>query len=265
MNTIAADSTYSVPAGNFSAKGSQAIPAEYANLIPDIAFQLPDLDGQAKLELKAAGGGNRDLACIESSVNNGKTIQLPAVSYFAVGVTGAALVMSGISAIGVAGAGVASPGVASPSPSFGEVLGWLQTIAMSGMLSVDYPPAYRSFTGNFAFSGGLVSWDWMLTSIDRFRNVTGGDLTSDSVAYLRNANLVYRSSGNLTKRGLDGFLDGVLIGVRDISTAVNGSESTTAGLTGSSNSTNSEGPTKVTHAVHGIQAFAERLMVPKVR
>ncbi|KAI9782661.1 MAG: hypothetical protein M1816_001732 [Peltula sp. TS41687] len=259
-----------VPAGNFSAKGSQVIPAEYANLIPDIAFQLPDLDGQAKLQLKAAGG-NQDLACIESTVNNGKTIQVPAVSYVAAGVTGAALIMSGVSAIGgVAGAGAANAaGVASPSPSFGEVLGWLQTIAMSGMLSVDYPPAYRSFTRNFAFSGGLVSWDWMLTRIDNFRNVTGGDLSSDSVAYLRNANLVYRSSPssgnqNITRRGLYRRLfDGVVLEARDISTSVNGSESTTTGLAGSNNSTNPEGPTKVTHAVHGIQAFAERLMVPK--
>lgn len=255
-----------VPAGDFSAKGSQVIPAEYANLIPDIAFQLPDLDGQAKLQLKAANGGNQDLACIQSTVDNGKTIEVPAVSYVAAGVTGAALILSGVSAIGVAGAGAANPGVASPSPTFGEVLGWLQTIAMSGMLSVEYPPAYRSFTSNFAFSGGLVSWDWMLTGIDKFRAATGGNLTSDSVAFLRNATLLYRSSPssdrNLTKRGLDGFLDGIVLEVRDISTSVNGSESTTTGLAGSTNSTN-EASNKVTHVVHGIQAYAERLMVPK--
>jgi hypothetical protein len=89
-----------VPSGNFAAKGSQNIPSNYASMIPSIAFSVPDLDGEAKLQLKAADGG-QDLACIQSSVNNGRTVEVPAVSYVAAGVAGAALLLTGVSALEV--------------------------------------------------------------------------------------------------------------------------------------------------------------------
>ena len=242
------------------------IPANYANMIPDIAFRLPDLDGEAKLELKAVNG-SKDLACIQSTVNNGKSVDVPAVSYVAVGITGAAIILSGVSAIGVVGAGAAAPGGAAPSPSFGEVLGWLQTMALNGMLSVNYPPVYRSFSKNFAFSGGLLSWTQMQTAIDNFRNVTGGNLAEDNVSYLKNVDLVYKGSsspttGKASKRAIDEFLTGITLNVRSISTSVNGSQSTQTGLGGSGNSTG-DGNSKASHIVHGIQAYAEELMIPK--
>ena len=89
---------------------------------------MPDLEGGAKLELTALDGG-QDLACIESDVTNGKTVESPAVSYIAVGVAGAALVLTGISAVGSAG----TTGGHAPSPNFGDVVGWFQSIAMNGM------------------------------------------------------------------------------------------------------------------------------------
>jgi len=127
-----------VPSGNFAAKGSQNIPSNYASMIPSIAFSVPDLDGEAKLQLKAADGG-QDLACIQSSVNNGRTVEVPAVSYVAAGVAGAALLLTGVSALGSVGA----TGASTPSPSFSDVIGWFQSMAMNGMLSVNYPPVYR--------------------------------------------------------------------------------------------------------------------------
>jgi hypothetical protein len=39
-----------VPATSFSSSGSQTIPEEYASQIPSIAFSVPDLDGNVKLE-----------------------------------------------------------------------------------------------------------------------------------------------------------------------------------------------------------------------
>lgn len=138
-------------------------------------------------------------------------------------------------------------------------------MALNGMLSVDYPPVYRSFTKNFAFSGGLVSWDSMQISIDNFRNVTGGNLTEDSVVYLRNATLVYedpsKGGGNLTKRALNSFWDGFRLLPRQLTTNVNGSESTVGGLVGGSNST--EEGNKESHFVQGVQAYVEQLTVPQ--
>ena len=258
-----------VPAGTFAAKGTQAIPKEYANLVPSIAFQIPDIAAMATLQLKSKDSGEK-VACIQSQVTNGKTASIPAVSYVAAGVAGAALVLTGVSAVGAVVAGgsaaagsSAAGGLGTISPSFTEVFGWFQGMAMNGMLSVQYPQVYRSFAKNFAFSTGLVPWVGLQRSIDNFRNVTGGNLTEDSVDFLRNATLVFddgssdSARANNTalkfKRAVEQFL--VLSG-RDIETSIN--------ATADGNATsNPESTTEsIRVAVHGIQAYVNELSIP---
>ena len=250
-----------VPAGSFSAQGVQNIPDQFAGQVPSIAFNVPDLEGQATLELKALDGG-QDLACIQSDVNNGKTMEAPAVTYIAVGIAAGALILTGISALSSAG----TTGHPAPSPNFGDVVGWFQSVATNGMLSVNYPPVYRSFTRNFAFSGGLIPWNSMQGSIDSFRRKTGGNLTEDSVTYLKNATLVYNEQGKnssiLTKRALDmswSPFEPILVN-RDTSARVNGSQ---AGNAPAPTNGTTPGGDKVTHIVHGIQGYVEQLTIPQ--
>ncbi|KAL8659495.1 MAG: hypothetical protein Q9226_000388 [Calogaya cf. arnoldii] len=245
-----------VPAGSFSAKGSQPVTQNYASQIPSIAFTIPDLDGEAKMQLKSVDGG-QDLACIQSAVNNGKTAEVPAVSYIAAGIAAAALLLTGLSALGSAG----SAGTHSQSPNFGDIVGWFQSIAQNGMLSVSYPPVYRSFSKNFAFSGGLIPWNSMQSSIDNFRKVTGGNLTEDSVEYLRNATLVYSDGWKQNptaphRRALEGLFGAPALYTRDeVTTAINNTQL--------GNSTESPEDSKVTHIVHGIQGYVEQLTIPE--
>ncbi|KAL2165168.1 hypothetical protein VTH06DRAFT_464 [Thermothelomyces fergusii] len=198
-----------VPAGKFIARGSQTIPPQFADMVPSIAFQIPDIAAMATLELHSKNSGET-VACIQSPVTNGKTASAAAVSYAAMGVAGAALVLGGISAAGAvfagggaaAGGGSAAAGSGTPSPTFTEVFTWFQGMAMNGMLSVNYPNVYRSFTKNFAFSVGLVPWTNLQISIDNFRAATGGNLTENSVAFLRNATLIYPDGSAQTPQGL---------------------------------------------------------------
>ncbi|KAF2664523.1 TRP-domain-containing protein [Microthyrium microscopicum] len=221
-----------IPSGSYSANGSQAIPEKYANLIPAIAFTVPDLDGMAKLTFTAKDTGEQ-VACIQSAVGNGKTFSVPAVPLVAAGVAGTALLVSGLSALGAGG----QPGVSSPSPSFADVIGWFQSMAMNGMLSVTYPQVYRSFSRNFGFAGLLIPWDTMQSGIDAFRQKTGGNLTDDSVDFLKNATFVYQgANGTITKRSL--FTS------RLVARA----------------STDSAGSN---HVVSGIQAYVEPFIIPK--
>ncbi|KAI9848400.1 MAG: hypothetical protein M1837_000194 [Sclerophora amabilis] len=247
-----------VPEGKFAAKGTQKIPNEYSSMIPSIAFQVPDLEGTAKLELKSKEDG-KNLACIESDVNNGKTAEVPAVAYISVGIAGAALGLSALSALSASGTQGASP----TSPSFGEVIGWFQSMAMNGMLSVNYPPVYRSFTKNFAFSGGLIPWNQMQLSIDGFRNKTGGNLENNSLESLQNSTLVYpgsaASAGNKTKRALDLLFDNVVLAARDLTANVNGTESSEGDEPGKG----PEDDDKTTRFVHGVQGYVEQLMIPE--
>jgi hypothetical protein len=155
--------------------------------------------------------------------------------------------MSGIASLGslgAAGASSAGPNSGSAhSPNFGDILQWFQFIAFSGMYSVDYPPVYRNFCKNFAWSTGLVSWGALQESIDSFRGKTGGNLTTENYATVKNATLVFTDPANLVKRQLDfGLGDGN-------STAAN-STSSFAGAV---------------HYVKGIEAFVEGLYIPSAK
>jgi hypothetical protein len=263
-----------VPAGNFSAKGTQKIPDQYADMVPAIAFQVPDIAAMAKLQLQSKeSGGN--VACIQSQVTNGKTANLPAVSYVAAGIAGAALVLGGVSAMGAAmagggsaaaGGGSAAGGAGTPSPTFTEVCGWFQSMAMNGMMSVNYPSVYRNFAKNFGFSTGLISWRQMQLSIDDFRAATGGNLTNNSVEFLEKATLVYpdgytQTPGqSLGKRGLDEL---VRLVARQIETSVNGTLDEGSGSSSSSEQGGAGGVEATVHtAVSGFQGFVEQYSVP---
>lgn len=164
--------------------------------IPAIAFNVPDLDSQATLQLKAKDG--TQLACITSSVSNGKTMDVPEAKYIAAGIAAGALAVSSLSALASAG----HAGTATSSPNFGDVIGWFQSMALNGMMSVKYPAVYQSFSKNFAFSTGLVGWDSAQRGIDSFRNKTGGNLTADSVDYLKS--IGYTAAGqNMSKRAIE--------------------------------------------------------------
>ncbi|ORY66322.1 uncharacterized protein BCR38DRAFT_456899 [Pseudomassariella vexata] len=250
-----------VPSGTFSANGTQDIPEEYANQVPAIAFQVPDIAAQATLQLKALDDGS-DVGCVQSQVTNGKTANVAAVSYIAAGVAGLAMVASGVGALGSALSGAAGAGstggAGTMSPSFTEIFGVFQGFAMNGMMSVNYPAVYRSFSKNFAFSTGLIPWTQMQMSIDDFRNVTGGNLTEDSVEFLQNATLVFpdgsttTAQSSLLKRSVDNL---VMLMVRDIDTTASDSVTT-------DNSTTSSIEASVRKAVSGIEGYVEQLSVP---
>ncbi|ESZ99246.1 hypothetical protein SBOR_0389 [Sclerotinia borealis F-4128] len=240
-----------IPVGNFAASGTQAIPDKYASMIPAIAFSVPDISAIATVELMDLDTGV-EAACVQADVTNGKTTALPAVTYVAAAVAGAAAIVGGVSALGAAASGAGGGGAAS-SPSFTECIGWFQGMAMNGMLSVKYPPVYRQFTKNFGFSTGLIPWSGMQTSIDNFRAATGGNLTGDSVTYLKNATLVFSdgSTDTPTKRSL--FSNGVLY-ARDVVTSINGTDT-------ASDTTNTTAI--IEEKVAGIKAYVEELSVPQ--
>lgn len=247
-----------MPSGSFAASGSQDISSQYASQIPSIAFQVPDIAAVATLELVAIDS-NEDIGCITSEISNGKTTDVPAVTYVAAAVAGMALLMGGATAASSAIAGGAGAGNVAPSPSFVEVFGWFQGMAMNGMSAVSLPQVYRSYSKNFAFSVGLIPWTKLQLSIEDFRAATGGNLTEDSVQYLQNATLVFNdgsteslAADNKFKRAMNVFAQ---LASREINTSVNETDS-------SSSNDDSGVETQVRVAVSGIKAYVEELSIP---
>ncbi|EUC49844.1 hypothetical protein COCMIDRAFT_32853 [Bipolaris oryzae ATCC 44560] len=202
-----------VPSGTFSAKGEQSIPDDIMSQIPGIAFNIPDIDSQAKMYLRSIDT-NQDLACITSSVTNGKSLSTTGVQYVAAGIAAGALAVSGMAAFASAG----HAGAPQSSPTFGDVVGWFQAMSLNGMMSADVPGVYRNWAKNFGFSTGLICWDDMQRSIDTFRKNTGGNLTESNYDYLKNATLVHvNQDKSLSKRAMN-----LLLWARDeLSTNVN--------------------------------------------
>lgn len=169
-----------------------------------------------------------------------------------------ALLMGGATAASSAIAGGAGAGNVAPSPSFVEVFGWFQGMAMNGMSAVSLPQVYRSYSKNFAFSVGLIPWTNLQLSIEDFRVATGGNLTEDSVQYLQNATLVFNdgsteslAADNKFKRAMSAFAQ---LAAREINTSVN--------ETDSAGSDESGVETQVRVAVSGIKAYVEELSIP---
>lgn len=180
-------------------------------------------------------------------MTNGKTVEVPAVSYVAAAIAAGALV---VSLIGAAASG-GHPGTTSSSPGFFDVMWWFQGMAMNGMHSVPYPAIYRSFSKNFAFSTGLISWSGLQSSIDSFRSHTGGNLTNANSDYLKNATLVF-SDGSTSQTTTGIAKRALYLLARQVDTSIN---STSSGST--------EDKSKESHLVEGIQGYVEQLTIPQ--
>lgn len=213
------------------------------------------MDGVGTITLTSLESGQQ-VACVESGVTNGKSFDVPGVSYVSAGIAGSALILTGFSALSSAG----TVGAAASSVGFVTVMGWFQSMAINGALSVNYPPLYRSFAKNFAFATGLIPWNQMQLSIDHFRSLTGGNLTKDSVQYLQNATLVYgdgsTNSTTFAKRGLDLF--NVL--TRDVTASLNGTAVGNGAVATANSTVAATNQTVLT--VSGMEAFAEQLLIP---
>lgn len=241
-----------VPSGTFSANGDIEVPDEYASQIPSIAFNIPDLDGLAKLTLTSDG---KDVACVESSLSNGHTASVKGVAWASAGIAAGALALSGLSALGSAG----STGAPSASPSAGDVMGWFGSVATNGMLSVQYPAVYKSFTKNFAWSTGLIPWSSMQNSIDDFRKATGGNLTQNSYIYLSGLSTASESNGtSSSKRSLDLVHRAVGLLARGVEV----SESSSSNSSLASNSTSSGLTDCGPLSTSSFKCYAQEVMIP---
>jgi hypothetical protein len=232
-----------VPSGTFGAQGEQSIPDSVLSQIPAIAFNIPDIDSQATMQLKAKEGG-QDLACITSQVSNGKSLSTAGVQYVAAGIAAGALVVTGLASL----ASVGHAGAPQSSPTFGDVIGWFQAMAINGMMSADVPGVYRSWSKNFAFSTGLIYWEGMQISIDDLRSKTGGNLTQNSVEFLKNATLVHVDQNTtLAKRA---FSDTLLWARDELETNLNG------------NGTEESSDSKIIIYAKDMQGFIQEYTIP---
>ena len=183
----------SSPGTEWTGVGTYAVPDSIASQIPSIAYSVPDLEAVARLTLYD-NSTDTTAACIQATLSNGLSTRQTAVAY-ATGFFTLLCLVVGLwhSAL-----------LDSPSPAqyrWYDVLFLYQTAAASGLLHLNYPEVYLSFTQNFAWALGLITSSSIQSSLDTMRSLTGGVIEPDSTSETVNtAFSPYNSAGLATAK-----------------------------------------------------------------
>lgn len=131
-----------------------------------------------------------EAACLRVDLSNGKTVRFASVSWALGGLAIGCVLLSALwFLVGTlvwpsTSAIASSPHANALWASLGRrkerlllFMSLVQFVATTGLLSIQYPRIYESFTGNFAWALGLIRINPVIRSIDRMRDSTGGNLT----------------------------------------------------------------------------------------
>jgi len=191
--------------------------------IPKVAYQIPDLDAYARIELVDRSTG-KVAACLQATITNGQTVELTIVKW----VTGAVTLLAVILAM------MQSIRKRSSSPAlyrWFDFLSLWQNCAASGMMFLNYPGVWMKFTRNFAWSMGLLYDKHMQNTINKIRMNGGGKMPYTAYEDIPSINSTLTGKGiNLDNLGniASGNLTGALglLGSTSINSNGNGTSIT---------------------------------------
>jgi hypothetical protein len=148
------------------------IGAAAADAIPGIAYTVPDLDATLQVFINRSDTGE-SVACVETDISNGKTVDLLGVKWATAIIAGLGLVSSGI--VSALGHSNAAAHVASNSLS---LFSYFQSQAILGCTAVSLPPIVQSWTQNFQWSMGIIRVGFMQEIFTWYQRATGGEAAS---------------------------------------------------------------------------------------
>jgi hypothetical protein len=153
--------------GSININSNVQVPASVANEIPGVAYEIPDIDGIAKIWLNDTNGN--PLGCVEAFLYNGKTVDQPVVGWVTAIIAGGALLSSAVAS------GLGHSNTAAHVASAAVLLfGYFQAVAIAGMASVQLPPIVASWTQNFQWAMGIIKLTFMQTIFTWYIKSTGG-------------------------------------------------------------------------------------------
>ncbi|OTB07326.1 hypothetical protein M426DRAFT_8705 [Hypoxylon sp. CI-4A] len=140
--------------------------------IPQIAYEVPDLEGYARIQI-FANSSQTEIGCFQAVMKNGHSFSQPeSVSTVLSVFTAVAIIAS----FATAAYGVSIPHMRSHyahSLSILIIFETYQSIFYSGALSLPWPSVLPAWWSNFAWSAGLVPSPGVIHSINTFVGVSG--------------------------------------------------------------------------------------------
>ena len=197
--------------GQINIQSNFIIPQNVVQIIPSIAYGVPDLDGLVRVYINDTDT-NTTVACVEAELSNGKTVYQKAVGWVTAVIAGLALLASAVTS-GLGHSNTAAHVAANALSLFG----FFQAQAIIGMTSVPLPPIVASWTQNFQWSMGIIRVGFLQDICTWYQRATGGtpstllsNLNSASVQVQKRSleathNLFLRAHDQLVKRGIDMF------------------------------------------------------------
>ena len=187
--------------------GEDSIPLSHyvdvSSYIPPLAYKIPDLEAFVQLTLIEVGTGDVK-ACVQATLSNGWTTNEAGAKWATIALAFLAL----ISALWQS----RKPNSIAPYRLI-DIIYLFQAIAASGLLNLNYPIVYRSFTYNFRWALGFFLGPSVQTSIDNMRNHTGGhldDATGNALALTNRKSSPYNALQNLPTVRITPFaVDGI--------------------------------------------------------
>lgn len=160
-------------AGRIDMDSSTTVSSSYTDMIPGIAYSVPDLDARVRVVVYAKNDTDTALACVEAVLTNGKTVQTKYAAWPIAAISGMGLVISGI--VSVIGHSNTAAHIASNSIS---LFVYFQNLAITSMMAVDrVPPIAAAWAQNFQWSMGIINAAFMQKAIKWYVQATGGTST----------------------------------------------------------------------------------------
>ncbi|KAI1417162.1 TRP-domain-containing protein [Hypoxylon sp. FL1857] len=140
--------------------------------IPQIAYEVPDIEGFARIQI-FANSSQTEIGCFQAVMRNGNSFsQLESIST----VLGIFTAVAIIASFATAAYGVSIPHMRSHyahSLSVLVIFETFQSIFFSGALSLPWPSVLPAWWSNFAWSAGLVPSASVVHSVNPFVGVSG--------------------------------------------------------------------------------------------
>ncbi|KAL1839988.1 hypothetical protein VTJ49DRAFT_951 [Mycothermus thermophilus] len=143
--------------------------------IPGIAYTFPDLDATVLVYVNYTDPAmaGQTIACLETDVSNGMTVDLLGVKWASAGVVLLALLSSAI--VNGLGFSNAASHIASNTIS---MFAYFQAQAMIGLCAVPQPPVVKSWTQNFQWTMGIINIEFVQDILQWYQRATGGEATT---------------------------------------------------------------------------------------
>ncbi|KAI0886075.1 TRP-domain-containing protein [Annulohypoxylon maeteangense] len=140
--------------------------------IPQIAYEVPDIEGYARIQI-FANSSQTEIGCFQAVMRNGNSFSQPKSVSAVLGIFTAVAI---IASFATAAYGVSIPHMRSHyahSLSILVIFETFQSIFFSGALSLPWPSVLPAWWSNFAWAAGLISSSNVVRSLDIFVGVSG--------------------------------------------------------------------------------------------